>query len=432
VDGAVRVEEWDGRVETFGEAMLRLRGAMSLRELARRAFLNAGHLSRIQAGRRRPTAAMAATLDRVLAGDGVLVALAARDPAGPLEGGRWDGVDSQALAAALLAEAPTAANAARIAHAWLVAEPPQVGAVRSGRCVGTAMVAEVTHRVHQLRLLDDHLGGLDTDQVVRAELAATATLVREAAYTEPVGRALLAAVGELCQIAGWVSHDAGDYPRARGLYLAGVHAAHAGGDRVGAANNLSCLSYLVADIGDPREAVLLARSALLGTEQVATPAVRALLAERVAWAHARAGQPDAAERALDQAHHSLADRQPDEPVWTYWLSDQEAQIMAGRVWTQLRRPLRAVPILDRAIAGYGEDTGRETALYLTWHAEALLQAHEIDQAAHTAQRALSLSGMAGSVRARRRVRTLIEAMRPHHRLPAVADLHAAYGDLGDP
>jgi hypothetical protein len=58
--------------------------------------------------------------------------------------------------------------------------------------------------------------------------------------------------------------------------------------------------------------------------------------------------------------------------------------MAGRVWTQLRRPLRAVPILQRATASYGEDTGRETALYLTWLAEALLQAREVEQAVDAA------------------------------------------------
>jgi hypothetical protein len=79
------------------------------------------------------------------------------------------------------------------------------------------------------------------------------------------------------------------------------------------------------------------------------------------------------------------------------------EIMAGRVWTQLGRPLRAVPILERATAGYGEDTGRETALYLTWLAESLLQANEVERAADAATRALRLSRRAGSARADERV-----------------------------
>ena len=71
--------------------------------------------------------------------------------------------------------------------------------------------------------------------------------------------------------------------------------------------------------------------------------------------------------------------------------------MAGRVWTQLRRPLRAVPILERATAGYGEETGRETALYLTWLAESLLQANEVERAASTATEALRLQRLNGRV-----------------------------------
>jgi hypothetical protein len=62
-----------------------------------------------------------------------------------------------------------------------------------------------------------------------------------------------------------------------------------------------------------------------------------------------------------------------------------------------------VPILERATAGYGDDTGRETALYLTWLAESLLQANEVERAAATATEALRLSRRAGSVRATERV-----------------------------
>jgi hypothetical protein len=46
--------------------------------------------------------------------------------------------------------------------------------------------------------------------------------------------------------------------------------------------------------------------------------------------------------------------------------------------------LRAVPILEQATAGYDDDTGRETSLYLTWLAESLLQANEAERAADTA------------------------------------------------
>jgi transcriptional regulator with XRE-family HTH domain len=393
-------------VETFGQALRRLRGGMSVRELARSAHLDAGHLSRIENGKRPPSPELAFALDQALDAGGTLVALLADEPAPPwqLNGGLWRPEDSERLAAAVVAERPSAENAVALAHQWLIAEPPQVYEARVGRRIGRDLVEQVEHRVQQLRLLDDHVGGADTHAMVTAELDATAALLRDGAYTEDVGRRLLVAIGELCQLAGWTLSDAGRHDAAERVYLLGVRAAHAGGDVAGAANNLSSLAYQMANVGDPREAAILARSAYVGAKSAATATARALLGERVAWAAARTGEAADAERALGGVEADYEHRQPDDdPEWTYWLDEAEVEIMAGRVWTQLARPLRAVPILERATAGYGDDTGRETSLYLTWLAESLLQANEVERAADAATRALRLSRNASSARAVDRV-----------------------------
>ncbi|MBC9006412.1 helix-turn-helix domain-containing protein [Micromonospora aurantiaca (nom. illeg.)] len=412
--------------ETFGEAVRRWRAAcgITLRELARRAHVDPGHLSRVESGRRPPALAIAAALDNALHAGGQLAALATEASGRvrwPLDGD-WRRVDAEALAARLLAESPTADNAVALAHEWLIAEPPQVYEVRAGRRIGARVVDQVERRVQQLRLLDDHVGGVQTHDVVSQELAVTANLLRDASYTEPVGRRLLVAVGELCQLAGYVANDAGRYAEAERLYLAGVRAAHAGGDVAGAANNLSTLAYQEANVGDPRRAVTLARSAYRGAQHAATATARALLLERVAWAHARAGEASQAERALGAVAETYAQRQPaDDPVWTYWLSPDEVAVMAGRVWTQLRRPLRAVPILEQATADYGEDTGRETSLYLTWLAESLVQAREVERAVDVAGRALRLAAGAGSVRADDRVQALRRLLRPYRKTACVEE-----------
>jgi transcriptional regulator with XRE-family HTH domain len=393
-------------VKTFGQAMRRLRGSISLREVSRRAHIDPGHLSRIEADKRPPSLMIAAALDDVLAANGALAAFVSEQRAEPwhLDGGLWRLKDSDRLAAAIAAETPTADNAVQLAHQWLISEPPQVYEIRSGRRIGVGTVERVEQRVQQLRLLDDHVGGTETYAMVTGELAATAALLRDAAYTEDVGRRLLVAIGELCQLAGWTSSDAGRYVEAERLYLTGVLAAHASGDVGSAANNLSSLAYQVANVGDPREAATLARSAYAGARREVSATTRALLAERVAWAAARTGEAAVAERALSTVETEYEHRQvDDDPIWVYWLDEAEIEIMAGRVWTQLARPLRAVPILERATAGYGDDTGRETALYLTWLAESLLQANEVERAAATATEALRLSRRAGSVRATERV-----------------------------
>ena len=393
-------------METFGQAARRLRGDLSLREVARRAHIDPGHLSRIEADKRPATAMIAAALDEALDAGGALAGRAAGRSAGhwELSDGLWRPPDSERLAAAIAATEPTADNAVELAHQWLISEPPQVYEVRAGRRIGVRTVEELERRVHQLRLLDDHVGGTETQAMVTGELNATTALLREAAYTDIVGRRLLIAIGELCQLAGWVTSDAGRHAEAQRLYLAGVRAAHAGGDVAGAANNLSSLAYQVSNVGDPHKAAMLARSAYAGARRDATATTRALLAERVAWAAARTGEASGAERALATVETKYEQRRStDDPEWVYWLDEDEIEIMAGRVWTQLHRPLRAVPILERATAGYGEDTGRETALYLTWLAESLLQANEVERAAETATRALRLARQAGSVRAADRV-----------------------------
>jgi transcriptional regulator with XRE-family HTH domain len=61
--------------ETFGQAFHRLRGDVSLREVARRANINAGHLSRVVRGGRRPNAEVARAVDRALQTGGQLAAL---------------------------------------------------------------------------------------------------------------------------------------------------------------------------------------------------------------------------------------------------------------------------------------------------------------------------------------------------------------------
>jgi hypothetical protein len=393
---------------------------MSLRALGRAALIDPGHLTRIEAGTRPPPgAATIAMLDDKLDTGGALAAML--DKPWILDGGLWRPDESEHLAARLVAHDPTPENAVNLAHEWLMAEPPQVTESRAGRRIGMGIVRKVEKRVRQLRLLDDHVGGADTYAMVTAELAATIDLLRTRSYPEEVGRRLLVAVGELCQLAGWTSSDAGRYAEAERIYLLGVSAAHAGGDTAGAANNLSSLAYQEANVGDPKRAVTLARSAYAGSRGAATSKTRALLGERVAWAAARAADAQEAEKALGRVEEDYASQKQadDEPEWVYWLSPEEVEVMAGRVWTQLRRPLRAVPILERAIAGYGDDTGRETALYQSWMAESLEQANEPDRAAAAATKALRLSRQAGSVRADDRVTLLRRKLRKHAGTAAV-------------
>ncbi|WP_249124951.1 helix-turn-helix domain-containing protein [Saccharopolyspora erythraea] len=225
----------------------------------------------------------------------------------------------------------------RLAHEWLVTESPVATHTRSGRRVGASLASELERRVVELRHLDDVVSSRELLPAVSKELSDAKSLVRSASYSEMTGRRLFTAVGELAQLAGWIASDAGAYADAQRFYLSGVDAASETGGRVLAAQLLSSLSYQIATVGDPRDAALLARTAAVGATG-ATPVVRALLLERVAWASAKSRDVDGTWRALDEVDDAFEERGADEPEWVYWLDRGEIDVMAGRCMIGLGGP----------------------------------------------------------------------------------------------
>jgi transcriptional regulator with XRE-family HTH domain len=343
-----------------------------------------------------------------------------------LVGGTWDGRSTESLGEFLLAETElTPSSALRLSQDWRVIDPPQVAELRSGRRVGERLVHAVTERVEVLRHMDDFLGGGDLHALVRDELSATLVMVRDASYTEPVGRALLAAVADLAQLAGWVASDAGMPVLAEHYYLGGACAAHAAGNEPLAANLVSTLSYQVANLGPAREALLLAMTAYQGAGPAATATTRALLLERVAWANARLGDRQATLRALGEVDEIFAETEREQdPAFTYWLSRDEIDVMTGRCLTQLRQPDPAIDLLTRAVDQYDATHERELALYLSWLAQAHLYAGNLDAASSAALRTLRLTVSGSSARSAQRLELLRRLFAEHHGTKAVQEFEA--------
>lgn len=346
---------------------------LSLAAMAARSHFSKAQLGHLETGRRTVTSEHVTAYSRAL---GVPVASLYGPPDDPL----------------------------RLAHEWLVTDAPVRAHLASGRRVGSSLAAELERRVVDLRLLDDLIGGCDLLPLVRKELDDAQAVVREGGHTAGIERRLLTVVGELSQLVGWVAGDAGRYGEAQAVYLSGVSAAQAAGDRQLAGQLLSCLSYQIANIGNPADAALLARTALKGVHD-ATSVVRALLLERVAWAAARARDADEAQRALDAVDDAYEHRSTDdEPGWVYWLNRAEIDVMAGRCLIELGEPAKAEPLLAGAIAGYDMDHAREVALYRTWLAEGYARTRSLDAARSTIALARRAADRVGSTRLAARVR----------------------------
>lgn len=297
---------------------------------------------------------------------------------------------------------------------------PQLTPLGVGRRVGSDVVALLRGRTARLRLLDDVLGGADTFQVYVAEFETTTSLLEQASYTEATGRDLLAVAAEQAQQAGWAAFDAGRHADAERLYRASLDAANEAANPLLAGNSLAYLSY--QQVSTERSGIEAAIASCGTAGDHAPAAVRALLFGRLAWAYAVAGDPRETERALARAEEAVTSADGGAiPGWAEWMDGTQVQIVAGRCWTELGRPLRAVPALESALAAYDDTHARDKSLYLTWLADSYIDAAEVEQAASVMNRVLDLSAGIGSVRPRQRVVTVMRRLAPHHNLPPVAD-----------
>ncbi|MFD0856479.1 transcriptional regulator, partial [Actinomadura adrarensis] len=154
---------------------------------------------------------------------------------------------------------------------------------------------------------------------------------------------------------------------------------------------------------------------------------RALYYDRVAWAHAKSGHAQPALRALTEAHEALSEPQADEPPsWAYWVTPAELDVMDARVYTELRKPLRAVPLLKEVLSRYDSTHTREVALYLSWLAVALVEANEPEEAAATARRMLDLSADSASNRTAERGRVVLAKLELYRDVPEVGEVLNGY------
>lgn len=314
-----------------------------------------------------------------------------------------------------------------LAHEWLNADKPQLVELDSGRKVGVALIGVVEHRVIQLRRADDFISGRASHALVRAELGATTTLLKEASLTDSQARKLLTATGELAQLASWVAADAGLHKEAASYVRGGVLAAHAADDQPLAGNIISTLSYQLANTGNPREAAMLARTAFAGARHHATASTRALLMEPVAWADAKCGDAASCKRSLGVVEDHFSHAAPeDDPDWVYWLNREEVDVMAGRCYTELRLPSLAEPLLRAATDAYDDTMMRENSLYLSWLAEDYILLGEIDQAAKLAMEILQLATRVDSARTDERLRHLAKLLKRYKNVQSVAEFLDMY------
>ncbi|MFE4977548.1 helix-turn-helix transcriptional regulator [Kitasatospora sp. NPDC056651] len=303
-----------------------------------------------------------------------------------------------------------------------IAVIPAIDYLGSGPRLGPDVPRQLRVRTARLRRLDDFMGGGDTYAMYCQELKDTVRLVDEGVYTEATGAGLRSVLAEQAQLAGWAAFDAGRYGEARSHYLTAMAAAQAAEDSSLAGNSYAFLAYLEWATNG-RSGIEFATAACETAGRDASPRVRALLWDRLAWQHATSGNANATGRALAAAEEAIREESDrPEPDWVYWVDADEIAIMTGRCWAELHRPLRAIPALESALSRYDDTRARDKALYLSWLASAYLDAGEIEHSVAITGKVLDLSHGLASTRPAGRSRILLHRLQQHRQLSPVAEL----------
>lgn len=379
----------------FGERARRHMAAagVSLRELARRTHYDAGHLSKVLAGRKPAAPDLAARLDDALAAGGELAGLAVRGRA--------------------FAEV----GEGRLAY---VARHP--------RRVDKGAVDVLAGTLAQHRRLEDSIGSAPLLEPTVGQLRLIEDLVTEA--RGPVRPLLVDVAAQWAQFAGWL-HIATEQPKgARGwLDRAAEYAVEADNSTL-FANALSFKGHLAWLKGQPGPALGLSQAA----QRDASVHVCQLAydAYQEARGHTMTGDIGPADRKLARARERAerAAAADDTPPWSYYYTPSLYAMEHGLVCRLLgrvdgRRNADAAAWLGAGLDGLDEaERGSEWAAEFMYHLALVhAQAGEPERSCAVVTEAAGIALATRSARASAQVRSVYDRLARHWPdLPEVAEL----------
>ncbi|WP_157254900.1 helix-turn-helix domain-containing protein [Nonomuraea typhae] len=385
-------------IETFGEALRRLRAGMSLRELAGLAHCSKTHIADLESGRRFPSMQVAVCLDKALGADGQLVALADRRQRAVL----WP-------AASIAALPPVAALLADLR-----------------RLVDGDVVEELRVQLEASKAEDGALGpsaALPRVQSVLAVVQHSVCEVRTQARPQ-----LLTVGAETAEFVGWLYRDLGDLSTATYWYDRAIEWAQEADNGPMQGYVLLRKSQLAYDQRDAMKVLTLAEAAGLERWQLPNQ-VRAEVAQQQARGYAMVGEPmDRVERALGEAIRWL-DRFESDPDKggtqlgsNYSLID--LNLRAASCHIEAGQPARAAELYHEVLKGESLSR-RDQGYFLARCSYSLALAGQPDDAAVVGMESVQLANATNSLRTKRELGRAVRALAPWATRPGPRELDEA-------
>ncbi|MEU3355155.1 helix-turn-helix transcriptional regulator [Streptomyces sp. NPDC037389] len=261
-----------------------------------------------------------------------------------------------------------------------------------------------------------------TAPLLDALLTTVTDLIADGRYSRPLGLRLHALAASLSQTIAWHRFDHGLHSKASQFWIAGLHSAHASGDRDMGANLLGDLAYQASWRNDPRTAAHILERALTRAHH---PAAQSLLQLRLARALAAQGERRATLRALGAAEHLLG-RASGEPMpaWCSWMSEADLAVDSGQSLLDLGEHRRAHQLIREGQALLPPSRDKTRGVFLAYQAQSHLDLGEPDLAAAAAIKSLDLAQRIGAPRCVELVRGLLPRFEAHAQVQGVPQLLA--------
>ncbi len=268
---------------------------------------------------------------------------------------------------------------------------------RDGRTVNLDAVVWIEIRTQALEL---HESGTSVAPVAllaaaHAEHRLITSLLTEGGYGSDLGTRLLGLAARTATLCAWLSSSLGEEARAERYALAAIRAATAAGARRHVATYMSQLAIRHILIGDPGDALALVDGARV---LVPRPSAHfaASLHTKEALARARLGEVSASAHALDRAAEALAldatEQDPADGPFDIAVDEDYLAIGRGNAWLFLGQPRKALPHFSPLLTDGPALTSPYTARRLLQVVDAQLALGELDAAAHSAHRAVAVTG----------------------------------------
>lgn len=309
---------------------------------------------------------------------------------------------------------------------WLLASLESVSDERGPRRVGLEQVSGIREMFALFQEMDVMRGGGHARvALVEYMNSYVLPLVRREQPDQRVRIALYEAASEQAYLVGWMAYDDGLHGLAQRYLIQALRLAEAAGARALGAHVLAGMSDQANLLGNPREALSLARAGQQGIKGDESPACLADLQILEGRALAAMGETAAAARAVAAAEQTFARVDPDdEPEWARFI---DRAYLFGEA-AHCFRDVGDTAQVDRFAGESIDDAARQGrarrgALSQAALAVSLIAKGEPVAAAERARQVVDLTVRVNSSRCRETVRDLARRLQPYADLPEVRDLY---------